>query len=156
MTIIIQLNFKRHSLIFLSRSIGLALKTKCYIWNYSVSVLMWDRYPIPQKSSGGLRKDKARPMVGVSSVSFLQCFDTVGSPGWQESRLAHTKSATLILKGSCPEQVEDQVQGLPEKVAVKWKQVGRSQNTVLVPECACKEFQTWGGTLCVWHRRNKL
>ena len=34
--------------------------------------------PFRQKSSGGWRKNKLRPLVGVSALCLLQCFNTVG------------------------------------------------------------------------------
>jgi len=52
-----------------------------------------------------LRKDDARPLVGVIALTFLQYFATVGLV-----TSAHKNPVPFIPKGSLPEQVEEENQ----------------------------------------------
>jgi len=55
-----------------------------------------------------IKRDEAWPPAGVSTLRFLQCFDTAG--GVTGGHPVHKNSVSLIPKGSPPEQVQQQLE----------------------------------------------
>jgi len=64
-----------------------------------------DRRSFHQASSGGWRKNEARPVVEVSALTLLV--------GWQEGHQVHKITVPLTSKGSVPEQMEEETKEEP-------------------------------------------
>jgi len=77
------------------------------LWHQRVSI-KWPLLP-PKEFGGGWRKDEARPVAGVSALSFPQCWTLL--VGWHKGYLAHKKSVRLIPRCSFPEQGKKENQG---------------------------------------------
>jgi len=64
------------------------------IWIECQTASIKEQFPFRQRSSGGWRKHRTRPLVGVSALIYLQCFHTVGWVPSQGGQHLSTKLKT--------------------------------------------------------------